>query len=233
MPPACAMDNHFHVIIRIEKDAEKLIKPPEVKKRYEEFYSGKRQIDARSHKCHVLRSHLNDFSYWMWMFLRMSSFRHNNKFKRRGALWQDGFKSVVLEDAKALSTCLKYVELNPVRAKMVSNPMDYQWSSWGVMKFSGIHPYYQRIVDSLRQVYEIGDEHSDDDVFATYSKELRALVNCQSVDEASLISLLSEKIYTCLLKANPKLTRYNRLRLSSRRRGNGLNGMAKRPLALV
>ena len=47
-----------------------------------------------------------------------------------GHLWQDRFKSFVIQDGKYLLKCGRYVELNPVRAGMVISPEDYKWSSY-------------------------------------------------------------------------------------------------------
>ena len=46
----------------------------------------------------------------------------------RGHLWQGRFASYPMEDAY-LSAATRYVELNPVRAKLVSDPAEYRWSS--------------------------------------------------------------------------------------------------------
>jgi hypothetical protein len=46
-------------------------------------------------------------------------------------LWEDRFKSVIVEDGWAARTMTAYIDLNPVRAGMVSDPADYRWSSYG------------------------------------------------------------------------------------------------------
>jgi putative transposase len=46
----------------------------------------------------------------------------------RGHLWQERFSSFVLDEPYLL-TAARYVELNPVRAKLVVAPSDYRWSS--------------------------------------------------------------------------------------------------------
>ena len=40
-----------------------------------------------------------------------------------------------------MATCLKYVELNPVRAEIVDDPADYRFSTYGIWQQSGKHPY--------------------------------------------------------------------------------------------
>ncbi len=46
----------------------------------------------------------------------------------RGFLWQDRFRSYPMDETY-LYRAIRYVELNPGRAKIVTNPADYAWSS--------------------------------------------------------------------------------------------------------
>ena len=52
-----------------------------------------------------------------------------------GHLWQDRFKSFVIQDGKYLLECGRYIELNPVRAGMAVAPEDYKWSSYNFYAF--------------------------------------------------------------------------------------------------
>lgn len=52
----------------------------------------------------------------------------NRKHHRTGHLWQGRFYSCPLDQEHAISA-VKYVERNPVRAKIVEFPWDYEWSS--------------------------------------------------------------------------------------------------------
>lgn len=56
----------------------------------------------------------------------------NRKYKRSGHLFQDRFKSEVVDDYRYLVELSRYIHLNPVRAKIVKNPADYKWSSYAV-----------------------------------------------------------------------------------------------------
>jgi len=53
---------------------------------------------------------------------------HNKKIQANGHLWQGRFYSCVLDDRHLIATA-RYVERNPVRAKIVKSPADYSWSS--------------------------------------------------------------------------------------------------------
>ncbi|MEQ8204595.1 MAG: transposase [Woeseia sp.] len=55
----------------------------------------------------------------------------NRKHDRTGPLWQGRYKASLVQDDRYLLTCHRYIELNPVRAKMVESPADYPFSSYG------------------------------------------------------------------------------------------------------
>jgi putative transposase len=46
-------------------------------------------------------------------------------------LWEETFKSVIVEDGLAARTMAACIDLNPVRAGMVDDPAEYRWSSYG------------------------------------------------------------------------------------------------------
>jgi putative transposase len=54
----------------------------------------------------------------------------NRTYRRSGTLFEGRFKSSLVDSERYLLTCMRYIELNPVRAGMVDNPGDYRWSSY-------------------------------------------------------------------------------------------------------
>ena len=56
---------------------------------------------------------------------------HNRRYGRRGSFWEGRFKSSLVQSENYLLQCYRYIELNPVRAKMVNDPSEYAWSSYG------------------------------------------------------------------------------------------------------
>lgn len=54
----------------------------------------------------------------------------NRVYKRSGSLWEGRYKSSVVQAESYLIACMRYIELNPVRAGMVSDPSQYRWSSY-------------------------------------------------------------------------------------------------------
>lgn len=54
----------------------------------------------------------------------------NYTYKRTGTLWEGRYKATLIDSEHYLLTCMRYIELNPVRAGMVGHPGDYRWSSY-------------------------------------------------------------------------------------------------------
>lgn len=54
----------------------------------------------------------------------------NYSYKRSGTLWEGRYKATLIDSEAYLLTCMRYIELNPVRAEMVVHPSDYPWSSY-------------------------------------------------------------------------------------------------------
>lgn len=74
--------------------------------------------------------HARDLAKIMQGLTQTYSIWFNHKYRKPGRLWQGRFKSFVIEKDKYLLDCLQYIELNPVRANLVTRPEDYLWSSW-------------------------------------------------------------------------------------------------------
>ena len=54
----------------------------------------------------------------------------NTAYARTGTLWEGRYRASVIDSERYLLTCMRYIELNPVRAGIVANPADYVWSSY-------------------------------------------------------------------------------------------------------
>jgi putative transposase len=54
----------------------------------------------------------------------------NRKYDRFGTLWGGRYRPLLVTDEIYWLTCLRYIEQNPVRARMVSTPDAYRWSSY-------------------------------------------------------------------------------------------------------
>ncbi|MGH8369364.1 MAG: transposase, partial [Gammaproteobacteria bacterium] len=54
----------------------------------------------------------------------------NATYGTSGTLWEGRYKASLVQDEHYLLTCMRYIELNPVRAGMVRSPGHYRWSSY-------------------------------------------------------------------------------------------------------
>ncbi len=55
----------------------------------------------------------------------------NRCYRRTGTLWEGRYKATLIDTEQYLLTCMRYIELNPVRANMADHPSEYPWSSYG------------------------------------------------------------------------------------------------------
>jgi putative transposase len=74
----------------------------------------------------------------------------NKKYRRTGTLWEGRHRASLVQSERYLLTCMRYIELNPVRAGMVKRPEEYRWSSYGVNAWGDTgslapHPEYIRL----------------------------------------------------------------------------------------
>ena len=80
----------------------------------------------------------------------------NRKYKRTGTIWNERYGASVLADERYWYRCLRYVDLNPFRAHIVSSPGESRRSSYRVHAFGDAcdwltpHPLYLRL-GSTRQ----------------------------------------------------------------------------------
>ncbi len=74
---------------------------------------------------------MHDLSEFMKTLLQRFTRWFNRTHNRSGTLWEERYKSVIVESGIAARTMAAYIDLNPVRAGMVSDPAEYRWSSYG------------------------------------------------------------------------------------------------------
>ena len=55
----------------------------------------------------------------------------NDLQTRTGTLWEGRYRSTLIQTDRYLLACMAYIDLNPVRAGMVTEARDYPWSSHG------------------------------------------------------------------------------------------------------
>ena len=53
----------------------------------------------------------------------------NARHARTGTLWEGRYKACLVDSERHLLACARYIDLNPVRARMIDDPAAYRWSS--------------------------------------------------------------------------------------------------------
>lgn len=143
----CVMSNHFHVLVEVGRRPAKLPTVEEVVGKLRGL-SGHQNVGAVEQRFQMYReakdeegeaAYLASFHARMWdvsAFMKLLKQRftqwYNGRTGRKGTLWEDRFKSVVVDGAgQALSAMAAYIDLNPVRAGLVEDPKDYRWCGYG------------------------------------------------------------------------------------------------------
>jgi putative transposase len=55
----------------------------------------------------------------------------NRRYGRTGTLWEGRYQASPIFTERYWLTCLRYIDMNPVRARMVETPDAYRWTSYG------------------------------------------------------------------------------------------------------
>ncbi len=145
------MDNHFHLLLRVPQRAKFLARfegregeqrlLDHLKLLYSRTFLGalrhelaelRRQGMGREAEALLERfkGRFCDLGGFVKELKERFSRWFNKHHGRRGTLWMDRYKSVVVEDGDALRTMAAYIDLNPVRAGLVEDPKDYRWCGY-------------------------------------------------------------------------------------------------------
>ena len=153
----CVMGNHFHLLLEVPPRPETgldaatldrrffaerlagIYKPGEVAEILKMLDDALAATDG-SEASHVRVTEeiagpylvrMHDLSEFMNGLLKRFTRWFNRQHARTGTLWEERFKSVIVENGIPARTVAAYIDLNPVRAGMVADPADYRWSSYG------------------------------------------------------------------------------------------------------
>lgn len=114
------------------------------------------KFDSRIHAYVLMTNHVHllvtpmaehGISQMMQALGRRYVYYVNKTYKRTGTLWEGRYKSSLIDSDRYLLTCMRYIELNPIRASMVVHPGEYKWSSY--------HANAQGMEDALVQPHPL------------------------------------------------------------------------------
>ena len=147
----CLMDNHFHLLVKVPARAgAEAVKLPEkeILRRLRCIYSAGEVAEVkrilglcktekeRRKFLEPYTKRMGDLPMFMRSIKQRFSRWYNKQHKRKGTLWEDRYKSVVIESegtgtlGHAARVVAAYIDLNPVRAGMIEDPKDYSWCGY-------------------------------------------------------------------------------------------------------
>ena len=141
----CVFTNHFHLLVRVPEPHE--ISDSELLRRYRILYSKnvpfsaadpdvlETMLEQGGEEADELRDRLiarmHDLSAFMSELKQRFSIWYNKNRRSSGTVWSERFRSIFIEDSLEFTAPMAaYVDLNPVRAKIVEDPSDYAFSSY-------------------------------------------------------------------------------------------------------
>jgi len=147
----CVMSNHFHLMLEVTPMPEKGLCDEELLNRLAAIYDEAtvasvqhelsdarnsvaegRNAEGRIAEIHARYTYrMHDLSEFMKSLVQRFTQWHNRRNQRKGNLWEDAFRSTVVEPGIAARMVATYIDLNPVRAGIVNDPGDYPWCSHG------------------------------------------------------------------------------------------------------
>lgn len=137
------MSNHYHIVLRVDVEGAEAWNSLEVIERWGELFSMPVLITRfLKGECSTLaelkivdeiiekwRLRLHDISWFMRILNETIARESNREDKVTGRFWEGRFKSQALLDEQALITCMAYVDLNPIRAKLAETPEQSDFTS--------------------------------------------------------------------------------------------------------
>jgi putative transposase len=139
------MGNHFHILVHVPERQE--ISDRELLRRMRLLYgegfvedyartlreakeSGQEEYYGQLRERYLYRMY--EVSQFMKTLKQRFSMWFNRGRERKGTLWEERFKSILIEDREnALMTMALYIDLNAVRGGVVSDPKDYRYCGYG------------------------------------------------------------------------------------------------------
>jgi len=137
------MSNHYHLVLYVNKEELDSLSSQQVCERWSKIYSlpdivdrwqkGRLSSDAQKEAAQLVveewRKRLLSISWFMRCLNEFIARKANKEDDCTGRFWEGRFKSQALLDEKALLTCMAYVDLNPIRAKMNSSIEQSEYTS--------------------------------------------------------------------------------------------------------
>jgi len=137
------MSNHYHIILYVNEEELANCSNQQVCERWSKIYSlspivvrwqkGELNSDIQKNAALAViaewRKRLSSISWFMRCLNEFIARKANKEDNCTGRYWEGRFKSQALLDEKALLTCMAYVDLNPIRARMSDSVEESEYTS--------------------------------------------------------------------------------------------------------
>jgi len=137
------MSNHYHLVLKVNRDEALSLSNDDVIARWYQLYHGCILVDRyrsgeKLNKAYMFRineivqewrTRLYDISWFMRNLNEFIARKANKEDNCTGKFWEGRFKSQALLDEPAILSCMMYVDLNPVRAKIADSLIGSDFTS--------------------------------------------------------------------------------------------------------
>ncbi len=132
----------------------------------------------------------------------------NRKYKRVGAFWQGRFKNWFVYDEKYLSILFRYIEQNPIKAKLTQKIGEYRWASSSLIFDKSYNKLFENSLLLEKNIWSVLDEILSQKEYILYD-EFQKIVYQKREDEIVRLKQKSLdeylKTYTSLEDRNRKI----------------------------
>ncbi|NCD34769.1 MAG: transposase [Spartobacteria bacterium] len=229
------MTNHIHLLLEEpERNAIYSISDDELMRRLTYLYTEDevdeirvrwaewermRLLDLLKEDKHRYLIRMHDISEFMKQVKQRFSCWYNRRNNRYGTLWEHRFKSVLVEDGLALRTMAAYIEMNPVRAGMVSDPKEYRFCGLGEA-MGGVKAARQGILTLASGVERLDDEVRAKEKIDNWSDASKIywerILMYAEVRKNPHFALLERDLTSDKLRKRMKISDFERLQCRSR-----------------
>jgi len=170
------LSNHYHIVVRIDKDQALRWSDEEVTDRWCQLFNGdliierwrSGELKSKAEKTvakkaiDTWRHRLFGLSWFMRCTNEHIARLANREDNCKGRFWEGRYKSQALLDEKALLTCMTYVDLNPIRAKMANTPetSDFTSIQERIRAFAKVGQQHDKQVKHHSHLIEFGGDES-------------------------------------------------------------------------
>lgn len=128
---------------------------------------------------------------------------YKKRYKYDGHLWQGRYKSLIISKDEYLIACARYIELNPVKAKIVKDPKEYPYSSYNTYAYGKKDDVveYDPVYLELGKQDKQRQQNYRKDIITEETERLSFNLNARFLGPRDFISHMESKFQVSNLKA--------------------------------